>query len=545
MRSSTDVLIAGAGPVGLMLAIELQRRGVDHLLIEQRSEPAYFVKALGITPRMLEIWDQIGLVREALDAGLVLRGTATLINGEVVDTQEMTFDRSTFPFLALAQYDAERLLRRHLLGRGGAVRWGACLTGFDATDDRVRARLRDADGAPRTVECRYLVGCDGAHSAVRHGLGLEYAGAALPMTFALGDVALQWELARGFAYRMLQMDGEQMTNQSVAVPIPGDPRRYRVSMAAPPECWEADADLSTPPSLALLAETLAPMLPRDAALSDLRWGSFYRISHRIVPRYSYGRVFLAGDAAHIHPPVGGQGMNTGLHDAFNLGWKLALATAGRAAPDLLESYGAERHPVGLEVVERTSRRMDEAIEGTDRGESRDQMLLDSQVLVGYRDSRWVCEAAGTALANGPRAGDRAPDADGLTRPGVSAPLRLHDLLRHEKHTLLLYAGAEMGEAEGRAFAAMARDVPRDLVEVYGIAAPVARPVDRECFAWITDAGGRFQAAYDTAAAAVYLIRPDGMIGYRAAGSEAAALRAALERVIRPGSRPLAASGASA
>ncbi len=525
MTDATQVLIVGAGPVGLMLAVELQRRGVDVQLVERQPTPSYFVKALGITPRTLEIWDQLGLLHTMCDAGLFMSGNLTLSNGEVV--AEQTFPEGMLPygFLALAQYDAERLLRAHLQGLGGTVRWGESLTGFRDDGEAVTARLRGADGGERELRCGWLVGCDGAHSPVRHGLGLDYSGDALPMTFMLGDVALDWSLPRDRSCRLLEVADGTMTNQMVAIPIPGDPRRYRLSMAAPPEYWSDGADLATPPSLDVLARSAAPMLPAGATISDLRWSSFYRISHRIVPRYAVGRVFLAGDAAHIHPPIGGQGMNTGLQDAFNLGWKLALAAAGRAAPGLLDSYDAERRPVGLEVVTRTTRRMEQAVEGVDRGESVEQLRADAQLDVSYRDSTWV-GSGGTPPAGGPQAGDRAPDVTGLQRPWIAAPVRLLELLRHPGHTVLRY----LGTPDAGRVAALAGVLPADLIRTGVITAPGVPAPDIESCSHLIDAGNRFRDAYAPADGALLWIRPDGHIAWRSETPDAAALAAHAARI---------------
>lgn len=528
--SSTQVVIAGAGPVGLTLAIELQRRGVDVALLEAKAKPEYFVKALGITPRTLQMWDQVGFLPEAVAAGLFVRGNASLVNGVPSERFRMsTATAAEFPygFLVLAQFEAERLLREELVRRGGRIQWSTSLTDFRDHGDRVTVAVRSADGTAGEIESLYLAGCDGAHSPVRHGLGLEYEGDALPMTFMLGDVLVDGPLERGWAYRMLQVEAGELTNTLIAIPIPGDPRRYRLSMAAPPPLWEAGADLSTPPTLELLRQTALPMIPGGTAISQLRWSSFYRISHRIAPRYSSGRVFIAGDAAHIHPPIGGQGMNTGMQDAFNLGWKLALACAGRASADLLDSYSAERRPVGLEVVQRTSHRMDEAIEGRDRTNSDDQLRIDSQLGVGYRDSRWVARDAGGA---GPRAGDLAPDAGGLRAEWVGAPLRLLELQRQAGFVLLVYADETATADDHRALIECADRVPRDLVSVYGVASAKAAPPNAERILWLADADGAFRRAYGAAGAVVWLLRPDGYVAYRG-GADAAELAAHLRTVL--------------
>jgi 2-polyprenyl-6-methoxyphenol hydroxylase-like FAD-dependent oxidoreductase len=225
---------------------------------------------------------------------------------------------------------------------------------------------------------------------VRRTLGLDFPGDSYALTFVLGDVEVDWHLPRGYAFWFHQLVDGELRNMMVAVPVHGSWRRYRLSTAVPDEEGAA-GDRETTPTLARLTEIATPMLPAGVRLSNLRWSSCYRISHRIVPRYSIGPVFLAGDAAHIHPPIGGQGMNTGLQDAHNLAWKLVLAARGWAAPGLLDSYSAERHPVGMEVVGQTSRAMDDAI--ANRPVLQDSEKLASLELV---ENRWRARAGRNA-----------------------------------------------------------------------------------------------------------------------------------------------------
>jgi len=531
VQTSTEVLIVGGGPVGLMLAVELQRRGINHVIIDQRPQPEYYCKALGITPRTLEIWDQIGVLEEALRLGLFTAGVEASVNGEGAGTEFIELGTMPYGFLILAQYDTERILRDHLHRHGGKVHQGVTLTGFEQAADGVRAQVT-AGHAHHVIECRYLVGCDGAHSVVRKGLGLDYQGDAYPMTFMLGDVRIHWDRPRPYGHRFTLMQDGQLQNVLVCIAIPGDPQRYRVSLGAPPEYWEEGAALDTPPSLEMLSQAIAPMVPAQTSISDLRWSSFYRISHRIVARYSDRRVFLAGDAAHIHPPIGGQGMNTGIQDAHNLAWKVALAASGRAARDLLESYDAERRPVGQDVVDRTTHRMDASLKD---GEVKfDQWMEDSQLLINYRGSRWVAQNVPVAAQTvGPQPGDRAPEVRGLRREWVADAVRLKELLRGGRHTLLVYFDAA---APARLYADCAEMADTlqvrfgDEIALYGIASLAAHPIDHERFPLLIDAGEDFQRAYSTAIAHLYLIRPDGHIGYRANRVDAGRLDTYLERI---------------
>jgi hypothetical protein len=270
-----------------------------------------------------------------------------------------------------------------------------------------------------------------------------------------------------------------------------------------------------------------------AAVSDLRWSSVFRISHRIVPRYSVGRVFLAGDAAHIHPPTGGQGMNTGLQDAYNLAWKLALVVKGQAAPDLLDSYSAERQPVGQAVVARTRQR---SLSLADRsGDGAEELREDSQLYVNYRGSSWVAEELSRpeALAGGPRPGDRAADVTGLRREGLEFRLRLFDLLRGTHHTLLLYGAAAAGaEALAAAVEAFRRHGGAAL-RVYRIVPPETAGRGPDIYPALTDSGRDFQRLYAAGEGTAYLVRPDGYVGFRTDAFGRDSLGAYLGRVFGP------------
>jgi len=539
MLSSTDVLVVGAGPVGLLLACELRRQGVNALLVERQPAPSYFCKALGVTPRTLEIFEDLGMAEEAIDAGVWLTGQTSFANGVETASQDLAVSGLPYGFLALPQYDTERILEACLRRHGGTVERGFTLTAFAQGTDDVQACFVDGTGAEHRVSCRWLVGCDGAHSVVRKGLGLAFEGDKYSMTFMLGDVDVGWDLPRGRVYRFAQVEDGQLTNLLVAVPVRGSPRRYRLSTAVPETTGEGVVELGAEaqdaPTLERLAAVAAPMLPAGTRLSDLRWSSTYRISHRIVPRYAMGRVFLAGDAAHIHPPIGGQGMNTGLQDAHNLAWKLVLAARGLAAPGLLESYSAERQPVGREVVEQTSRAMDDAI--ANRPVSQDPLARESQLFVHYRTSPLVRDdmpAGAEADAEAPRPGDRAPDADGLRRPFVARPIRLRDRLGRGRHLLLAYADAGTAGSDYAAFADLLdalRGRLGDLAAGVVLLAPDARPVDLERIPFLSDAGDAFRRAYGARPGMVWLLRPDGHIGWRCDRPDSAGLLRFLDRIV--------------
>lgn len=341
---TTDVLIAGAGPVGLSAAAELRRHAVRCRLVDRLPARLPYAKAVGIQPRTLEIWDRMGLARTVLEAAVPMRGQLIYVNGQEQARIDLQLPPEVpYGFAALPQYETERLLEEYVAGLGTVIERGTELLSFTQDADGVTARLRSASGAEEEVRARYLIGCDGAHSIVRKGLGLGFEGGAFPEEYMLADVEADWDLPPGYGVRSSHRADDGSTDDLlVCIPLPGA-GRYRMSMLVPAELsTEAKDGASTPgndvahglehgraPELSHIQAVVDRLAPRPAALSRMRWSSVFRISHRIVDRYGDGRVFVAGDAAHIHPPTGAQGMNTGIQDACNLAWKLALVIKGR------------------------------------------------------------------------------------------------------------------------------------------------------------------------------------------------------------------------
>jgi hypothetical protein len=317
------------------------------------------------------------------------------------------------------------------------------------------------------------------------------------------------------ALRALRLVENSAPDMFIAVPLP-EAGRYRVSMLAPSELAPSEgsdhgiqSELRGP-DLARLQFVADDLVPGGARLSDLRWSSIFRISMRLASHYRQGRVFIAGDAAHIHPPTGGQGMNTGIQDAYNLAWKLALVLQGAAPDALLDSYEAERRPVGAEVVART-RAASEGY-GRERGGKPDR-LADTQILISYRGSDWVRDDARDLDPAVPGAGDRAPDAGGLRRHGVGFPLRLFDVLRGTEHVLIAYLpSAPAGTTKLAAFTAQLEARVGNRVRVVVVTA--AQAVQEQAgVAVYRDGQSEFAAAYG-AQAASFLVRPDGYVGWR-------------------------------
>jgi pentachlorophenol monooxygenase len=309
--------------------------------------------------------------------------------------------------------------------------------------------------------------------------------------------------------------------------------------SAPSAAVEHGFESGPVPQLRHVQAVLDRLAPEPTRASHLRWSSVFRISHRMVDSYGRGRVFLAGDAAHIHPPTGAQGMNTGIQDAVALAWRLALAVQGMAARGLLDTYDAERRPIGEEVVGRTVRHARSGFEADDPAT---MLLREAQLLVTYPDSPAIGEDAGAeAFKGGPGPGERAPDCRELRRTAVAFPIRLHELLDGRRPALLLYA-EDADQIPGlAAAAATARATARDQLDVILVLAATAtvpievadRPFDGMPATLVWDTAGQFQAAYGAVGGCCYLVRPDAHVSFRAGRARADELASQLALLIAP------------
>jgi 2-polyprenyl-6-methoxyphenol hydroxylase-like FAD-dependent oxidoreductase len=333
-----DAIVVGGGPTGLMLAAELQLQSVRVLVLEKDPEPTPVVRALGLHARSIEIMDQRGLLERFLALGRQYPVGGFFAG--ISKPQPKHLDTAHPYVLGIPQPTTDRLLAEHAIGLGADIRRGCELVGLSQDQDGVTAHL--ADGSQ--LRSHYLVGCDGGRSTVRKLLDIDFPGEPSTAETLLAEVELT---ASTETLNAVMAEVRKTQRRFGAMPIEGGLHRVVVPAAG------VANDRTIPPTLDELKRQLWATAGTDFGVHSPRWLSRFGNATRQAERYRDGRVFLAGDAVHIHPPVGGQGLNLGIQDAFNLGWKLAAEVNSWAPPGLLDSYQAERHPVAADVLDNT------------------------------------------------------------------------------------------------------------------------------------------------------------------------------------------------
>ncbi|MDO9710220.1 FAD-dependent monooxygenase [Paracraurococcus lichenis] len=493
----TDVLIAGAGPTGLVLALSLARQGIRLRIVDKAPGPGTASRAMVVQARTLELYRQFGIAEEVVQAGIPVEAAHLREAGREVmriPLREMGTGLSPYPFaLSLPQDDHERLLEALLRDQGVAVEWGTELLDFREEAGGIRATLR-RDGTEATCAAAFLAGCDGAHSRVRETLGLGFPGGTYAQLFYVTDARVEGPF-REDLFVNLQARG-------LALMLPVRSRGVNRLIGIVPEALSGRHDLRF--------EDIRPEVEAllGVRVAELNWFSTYHVHHRVAERFRAGRAFIAGDAGHIHSPAGGQGMNTGIGDAVNLAWKLAAVLRGRAAPAILDSYEPERIAFARTLVATTDRAFRGMVGGGLGGQVMRSWLVPHllPLLAGFTAGRHLffrtLSQTRVAYHDSPLGEGRAGDvAAGDRQPWVADC---------DNHAPLDGRGWRL-QVHGAVSPALA-----------GAAGRLGLPVD--AYAWSRDA-----EAAGLAEDAAYLLRPDGHVGLADPAQDPARLEAYARR----------------
>ena len=523
-HSAVDALIVGAGPVGLTMAAALNHHGLRCRVIEKAAAATDKSKALVVWSRTLELLDGLGLATTFVQSGMKASGASVYGEGKRLVHLEVTGIESPFPFpLMIPQSETERLLGEHLLRQGVPVDRRVELISFREQADVVSGTLRHADGREESFETPWLLGCDGAHSTVRHTLGIPFTGEAEPNDWFLADVHLEGPLPADEVSVFWHKKG-------VVVFFPISAGRFRVIA----DLGAAEAANRADPTLAEVQAKVDERGPGGLILSDPIWLANFRINERKVSDYRRGRVMLAGDAAHIHSPAGGQGMNTGMQDAFNLSWKLALVQKGQGQTEaLLGSYSIERSKIGDQVLRGAAAVTTVATLRNPVAQFlRDHIapVVASFGFVQDRIKNAMCELSinyrhgplSEEMWRGPdgdvAAGDRLPDAP-LLSAADGKSTTLFAAIRGNRHALLLLPGMPENESAAK-LVKIANDVAHAFRDVFSshvilnADAQGRRELANSSVPVWFDQEGVVHRKFHATGPALVLVRPDGYVGYR-------------------------------
>lgn len=516
--AQAPVLVVGGRTTGLMMAAELARHGVPVRIIDKSPGIDPHSRATFLHSRTQEIFHTLGIVQEFLETAQPMRGMRFFANGKFAGRSQEDEADSPYPVgVGLSQAKIEAILERHLNRFGIEVERNIQLATLEQTPVGVRATLIHADGREETTDTPWLIGCDGAHSTVRHLTEEVFPGEADPFAYMLADVIVDAPLDADDAYVFLSDHGDLFFF------VLDEGRRFVVANTP------KHSDSCEAPSLEEMQAMVNERSFGEYRLSDPRWLARFHIHYRLAPHYRHGRTFLAGDAAHVHSLIGGQGMNTGIQDAHNLAWKLALVLRGVAPIAWLATYEQERRGVAEDVIELTRRMTQDAELFVDLAPAEREKLVAHMFIpesekakarqhaeeldLDYSSSS-ICLEPDEGFDGGPHCGCRAPDATPLMVNGK--PCSFFDVLRSPHHHLVLFAPttAEAVPAELIAAAETAIAKHAHWIDVFLVASSATQQTLPTGVNLIEDRQQALRVRYHAQDGALYLIRPDGYIAYR-------------------------------
>lgn len=533
MNDDTEVLIAGAGPVGLALALELQRSGIRFRIIEKKAARSTTSKALGLQPRLSEVFAIQGIEEEFVARGFAgiralnaRSGGKKLLTITVRSPADQAGREACQPrMLIIPQSDTEEILETALRERGHAVERRKELVSFEQHAGGVTVVAANEEGSPETIGAQFLVSCEGAHSLVRKQAGFSFSGTTMPLRFLLADVTIDWDLPHNEGNVWFHRDGV-----FAAIPFGAQKWRLIAERAEAPDETAEEVTLDLVQRLALERTT-----KKNIRVHDPIWLSDFRINARMVDRFRDGRLFVAGDAAHIHSPLGGQGIATGIQDAMNLAWKLAACLREGAPDSLLDTYEEERKPIARAVLRGTSAasnllfamnpllrlvREHLVFPILRTGLAQRQLIANaSQLKVNYRAGSLAANFDKASARVRVRAGDRAPDV--LFKRGEEK-VTLFRLLG----TFGMLALFGPGQNSHRMTAALSALHIRSFI----VSTQSAGTLPDQ---YLEDLYADFARLYGAEGPFLYLLRPDGHVALFQSQAEASALASYLKKMRAP------------
>ncbi len=509
-QHNIDVLIVGAGPVGLFCANELIRHGLSCRIIDKKEGLSEHSKALGIHIRTLDVLEDCGFIKEVEQQGHQVEGVLFKSKGKtLVNATFKGVEANRHYLIDLPQNKTEAIFNQSLQGKDIHVEWDTELTHLSQSPNEVTVTLKKPNNKIELLNANWLIACDGAHSTVRHQVGAEFKGSAYKQEWWLADLLVDWKVPDNRMAIFISKNGPLAC-------FPMGDKRYRLVMTAKPNSI-------TDPSLDDIKNEFQLRSSDKATLSNPYWLSQFSIHHRQIQQYRYDRVFFAGDAAHIHSPMGGQGLNTGIQDAYNLIWKLALVEKKKAKPELLDSYHAERFPVGHDVLKKTdamtrmillsnpiaisARNAFIGFITSFRGVKNTLAKDIAELAISYAKSPIVYQSGGSKKL---KAGDFFPNFQ-LTDSTTQQPAMTNNMVQGTQHHLFLFSGTKGKDNDDLvSLAKTMEDRYKDSIRVHLVLSKKPEHITWETQTWIDDK--EIHKRFGINKPTLMLVRPDKYVG---------------------------------